>query len=105
MKTCPASMSSMKRSCSASSLVHAFDPSPKVVALAISMASSIPDRAVHRGDRSEDFFGIERHVLGDLGDHRRRVEPARPVGGLTAEADLGTRGDGVVDLLGDLVAA
>ena len=36
--------------------------------------------AVHRGDRAEDLFGVERHVLGDVGDHRRRVEPARPVG-------------------------
>ena len=43
MKTCPASMSSMKRSCSASSLVHAFEPSPNVVALAISIASSMPE--------------------------------------------------------------
>ncbi|CNI69268.1 Uncharacterised protein [Mycobacterium tuberculosis] len=43
MKTWPASMSSMNRCCSASSLVHALEPSPKVVALAISIASSMPD--------------------------------------------------------------
>ncbi|CFS69085.1 Uncharacterised protein [Mycobacterium tuberculosis] len=34
-------MSSMKRRCSVSSRVQALDPSPKVVALAISTASSM----------------------------------------------------------------
>jgi hypothetical protein len=51
MKTWPASMSSMKRRCSASSLVQALDPSPKVVALAISMASSMPRGGVGLADQ------------------------------------------------------
>ncbi|CKS52759.1 Uncharacterised protein [Mycobacterium tuberculosis] len=41
IKTWPATMSSMKRRCSVSSRVQALDPSPKVVALAISTASSM----------------------------------------------------------------
>src|SRR2546421_11582104 len=39
-KTCPASRSTANRSCSAGSLVHAFDPSPNGVAFASSTASS-----------------------------------------------------------------
>src|SRR5262249_46927272 len=61
--------------------------------------------AVWGGDRAEHLFGVERHVLGDLGDPRRRVEPTRPVGSLSAATDLRASGDGVVDLLGDFVAA
>ena len=41
IKTEPASISSMKRARSFSSFVHAAEPSPKVVAFASSIASSI----------------------------------------------------------------
>jgi len=79
MKTWTASMSSMKRSCSASSLVQALDPSTKVVALAISMARRCQRRGTIEADRSEDLLGVEPNVpLVMSVDHRRWVEPARP---------------------------
>jgi hypothetical protein len=41
MKTQPASISSMNRSCSAASFVQAEAPRPKVVSLAVAIASSM----------------------------------------------------------------
>src|SRR5205807_10039871 len=61
--------------------------------------------SIYRGDRAEHFLGVQRHVLGDVGDHRRRVEPAGPVKTLTAAADHCAGRGGLVDLVLDLIAA
>ena len=53
MNTMPASISSMKRCCSAGSLVQALAPRPNSVSLARRMASSMPVGAQQHGHRSE----------------------------------------------------
>ena len=57
--TCPASISSMQRRCSAGSVVQTLEPSPKVVRLASAMASSRSAAALDHRHRAEDLL-VER---------------------------------------------